>query len=48
VGQLQCSRCHQMHGESPLINGCYGGSSCHHGGTLESCTECHASAAGGD
>ena len=45
VGQLECRYCHQMHEESPPINGCYG---CHHAGTLESCTECHATAAGGD
>ncbi len=45
VGQLECSRCHQMHEESQLVNGCYG---CHHSGTLVSCTECHASATGGD
>lgn len=47
VGQLECRYCHQMHEESPLITGCYN-SSCHHSGTLESCIECHASAAGGD
>jgi cytochrome c nitrite reductase small subunit len=45
VGQLQCSYCHKMHNESPLIKGCY---SCHHSGTLESCIDCHATAAGGD
>jgi cytochrome c nitrite reductase small subunit len=45
VGQLQCSNCHGMHKESALTNGCY---SCHHSGTLESCIECHTSAAGGD
>ncbi len=45
VAQLQCSICHRMHEESPLINGCYG---CHHSGTLESCIDCHATAAGGD
>jgi len=45
VGQLQCSGCHQMHEESPLINGCYG---CHHSGTFDSCITCHTSAAGGD
>jgi nitrate/TMAO reductase-like tetraheme cytochrome c subunit len=36
--QYECTRCHQMHKESPLIQGCY---SCHHSGTLESCTACH-------
>jgi hypothetical protein len=34
-----------MHHVSLLIIGCY---SCHHDGNLESCTECHATAAGGD
>jgi hypothetical protein len=47
VGQLECRYCHQMHGESGLVNGCYN-STCHHEHTFESCTECHASAAGGD
>ena len=44
-GQYQCSLCHQMHEESPLISGCY---ACHHEGTFESCLTCHATAAGGD
>jgi len=35
---VECSRCHQMHEESPLINGCY---SCHHTRTLASCSTCH-------
>ena len=35
---LECSRCHQMHEESPLIQGCYTG--CHHAG-LQSCNNCH-------
>jgi len=45
VSQLQCSYCHEMHKESPLINGCYG---CHHERTFQSCIECHASRTGGD
>jgi hypothetical protein len=36
--QLECLCCHQMHEESPLINGCY---SCHHAGTFENCSTCH-------
>ncbi len=36
--QLECSYCHQMHEESPLIEGCY---TCHHQGTFESCSTCH-------
>jgi cytochrome c nitrite reductase small subunit len=35
---IECSRCHQMHEESPLTNGCYG---CHHSGTLANCSTCH-------
>ena len=35
---LDCRFCHQMHKQSPLINGCY---SCHHEGTFESCSTCH-------
>ena len=38
VAELQCSDCHQMHEESPLINYCY---SCHHLGALASCSTCH-------
>jgi len=38
VEEIQCSRCHQMHEESALINGCY---SCHHTRTLASCSTCH-------
>jgi len=38
LGPYECSTCHQMHEESPLINGCY---SCHHARTLQSCSECH-------
>ena len=45
VGQVECRYCHQMHKESPLINGCY---TCHHERTFQSCITCHASAAGGD
>jgi len=45
---IECRYCHQMHRESPLINGCY---SCHHEGTFESCSSsaCHVlTEAGGD
>jgi nitrate/TMAO reductase-like tetraheme cytochrome c subunit len=38
VKPIECSTCHQMHEESPLINACY---SCHHSGTLENCSVCH-------
>jgi cytochrome c nitrite reductase small subunit len=44
VGQTECYYCHQMHEESPLVNGCY---SCHHERNFESCITCHSSAAGG-
>jgi len=36
--QIECRYCHQMHEESPLINGCY---TCHHERTFESCSTCH-------
>jgi hypothetical protein len=36
--QIECRYCHQMHEQSPLINGCY---SCHHAGTFQNCSECH-------
>ena len=38
--QYECHLCHQMHEESPLIDGCY---SCHHSGSLASCSTigCH-------
>ena len=45
LGPYECSKCHGMHHVSLLIAGCY---SCHHDENLESCTECHATAAGGD
>jgi nitrate/TMAO reductase-like tetraheme cytochrome c subunit len=38
VQPIECSVCHQMHEESPLIEACY---SCHHSGTLEDCSVCH-------
>jgi cytochrome c nitrite reductase small subunit len=38
VQPIDCSTCHQMHEESPLITACY---SCHHSGTLENCSVCH-------
>jgi hypothetical protein len=38
VKPIECSNCHQMHEESPLITACY---SCHHSGTLENCSVCH-------
>jgi len=38
LGPYECSDCHQLHEESPLINACY---SCHHSGTFESCSNCH-------
>jgi cytochrome c nitrite reductase small subunit len=38
VPQIECSECHKMHEDSPLIDGCYG---CHHTGTVESCGACH-------
>jgi formate-dependent nitrite reductase cytochrome c552 subunit len=45
VGPLECTGCHKMHEESPLINGCY---NCHHTETFKPCIECHTSATGGD
>jgi nitrate/TMAO reductase-like tetraheme cytochrome c subunit len=36
--EIECRVCHQMHNESTLTTGCY---SCHHAGTLESCSVCH-------
>jgi cytochrome c nitrite reductase small subunit len=45
VGQLECTGCHKMHEESPLINFCY---DCHHTQTLEACIDCHTSRIGGD
>jgi hypothetical protein len=40
VEEIACYTCHRMHGESPLINGCY---SCHHDGTFKNCSGsgCH-------
>jgi len=38
TGQYECFYCHQMHKESPLINGCY---VCHHQRSFESCSTCH-------
>jgi hypothetical protein len=35
---LECRYCHQMHDESPLVEGCY---NCHHERTFESCATCH-------
>lgn len=39
IEPIRCALCHQMHKESPLVDGCY--SSCHHSGTLQSCSTCH-------
>jgi hypothetical protein len=38
VKPIECSTCHQMHEESPLVTACY---SCHHSDTLENCSVCH-------
>ena len=40
VGDLECQGCHRIHEQSPLIDACY---SCHHNGTLLSCSlsDCH-------
>jgi nitrate/TMAO reductase-like tetraheme cytochrome c subunit len=38
VGQLECYYCHQMHRQSPLIEGCY---SCHHERNFQKCSVCH-------
>jgi cytochrome c nitrite reductase small subunit len=40
LGPYECRTCHKMHEESPLINDCY--YACHHTGTFESCSDCHA------
>jgi hypothetical protein len=38
LGPYECSICHDMHEESPLIEGCYG---CHHQRNFENCSDCH-------
>lgn len=39
VDEIKCSICHEAHEESPLVEGC---NTCHHTGTYESCSTCHA------
>ncbi|HJX38664.1 MAG TPA: ammonia-forming cytochrome c nitrite reductase subunit c552 [Anaerolineae bacterium] len=41
LGPYECTDCHQMHWESPLVNTCY---TCHHTNNIESCSTangCH-------
>lgn len=38
-GEIECSKCHKMHKESPDIKYCY--ATCHHERTFEKCSPCH-------
>jgi len=39
VEAVPCWRCHSVHKESHLVNGCYAG--CHHQRNFENCNTCH-------